>query len=187
MITLSIYLIVALVCGIILFVMALFGGDFLDLDVDVDTDTDLDIGHFDAGHGDFSAGLSPLSLPILLSFGTSFGAFGTIFESIGFNVWMTPILSAIVSGIIAAVLFFVMVKVFVETQAHTRVSFNDLVGKEAVVTIPIKPGEQGQIMAVTDARGRTLISAISEDEEIATDALIIIDRMTGNTAVVRKK
>jgi membrane protein implicated in regulation of membrane protease activity len=183
----TIYLIIALVCGILLMVMALFGGDFLDLDMDVDTDVDMDMGHFEAGHGDFSAGLSPLSLPIILAFGTSFGAFGVIFDTLGFSVYVTPLFSGILSVAIAGVIFVVILKVFVETQAATRVNLKQLVGKEGVVSIPIKPGEQGQIMTVTEERGRTLITAISEDEEIPTDSVVTIEKIIGNTAVVAKK
>jgi membrane protein implicated in regulation of membrane protease activity len=187
MIELSLYMIIAIVCGILLLVMALFGGDFLDLDVDADVDTDMDLGgHFEAGHGDFSAGLSPLSLPLVLCFGTSFGAFGVIFDAAGFGAVWTPVGSTLVSIVIAAIMFYVLVKVFIQTQATTQVTFKKLIGKEGVVTIPIRPGEQGQIRVDTEERGRTLITAIA-DEDIATDALITIERMSGNTAIVKRK
>jgi membrane protein implicated in regulation of membrane protease activity len=179
----SIYLIIALVCGILLIVMAILGGDFMDLGMDVDVDAGL---HVDAGFGDFASGLSPLSPPILLAFGASFGAFGTIFEALDFNPILTPVLSVILSLITSTFIFFLMVKVFIETQATTRVNYHEQVGREAVVTIPIRPNEQGQIMLVTDARGRTLITAIS-DESISTDSIVIIEKMVGNTAEVRKK
>ena len=155
----------------------------MDLGMDVDVDTGL---HMDAGIGDFATGLSPLSPPILLAFGASFGSFGTIFEALGFSSILTPILSVILSIITSTFIFYLMVKVFIETQATTRVNYNEQIGREAVVTIPIRPNEQGQIMLVTDARGRTLISAIS-DEQIETDSIVLIDRMIGNTAEVKRK
>lgn len=187
MIELSLYMIIAIVCGLMLIVMAILGADFLHLDVDSGVDHDVDVGgHFEAGHGDFATGLSPLSLPIVLSFGTSFGAFGVIFDSMDVNAYLVPVLSTIVSAVISTILFFAMVKLFVKTQATTRVNFGELLGKEAVVSIPIKPGEQGQVMLVTEARGRTLISAIA-DEEIPSDSIVVIEKMTGNTAIVKKK
>ena len=187
MIELSLYMIIAIVCGILLLIMALFGGDFLDLDVDTDVDTDLDLGgHFEAGHGDFSAGLSPLSLPLVLCFGTSFGAFGVIFDAAGFGPLWTPVSSIMISIVIAGIMFYLLLKVFIQTQATTQVTFTKLIGEEGVVTIPIRPGEQGQIRVNTEERGRTLITAIAE-EDIATDTLVIIERMSGNTAIVKRK
>lgn len=185
----SIYLLIALICGIALIVLALFGfGDFGDMDFDFDggPDVDIDVGHFDAGHGDISGGLSPLSLPLVLSFGTSFGAFGVIFQSMGFSNVVTPILAGFVSLGIAALMFFILLKVFIQTQANTQVSYRALVGQEAVVTIPIKEGTAGQIRVITEERGRTLLSAQSE-EEIAPDSIVTIEKFVGSIAVVNKK
>ena len=183
MFEIGIYLIIALICGILLIVMAVLGGDFMDLGMDMDAGAGL---HMDAGFGDFASGLSPLSPPILLAFGASFGSFGTIFEALGFGSILTPVLSVIISLITTTFIFYLMVKVFIETQATTRVNYSEQVGREAVVTIPIRPNVAGQIMLATDARGRTLISAIS-DEQIETDSIVIIDRIIGNTAEVKRK
>jgi membrane protein implicated in regulation of membrane protease activity len=132
------------------------------------------------------AGLSPLSLPLILSFGTCFGAFGTIFTSLGWNPVLIPIVAALVRLGISAILFFLLVKLFIQTQVTTQVRFKTLVGKDAQVTIPIKPGETGQILIITDERGRTLITATSDDE-IPTDTIVTIKEFVGSTAVVRKK
>jgi len=184
-IEISIYLLITLICGILLIVMSLFGfGDFGDFDFD--TSPDVDVGHFEAGHGDMGVGLSPLSLPFLLSFGTSFGAFGTIFTSLGWNPVIVPIVAALISLGIATILFFILLKLFIQTQATTQVRFKTLVGKDAQVTISIKPGETGQILIITDERGRTLIAAMSEDE-IPTETIVTIQEFVGSTAVVRKK
>jgi membrane protein implicated in regulation of membrane protease activity len=190
-IELSIYLIIAIVCGVLLIVMAIFGGDFMDMDMDMDFDVDVDVDglgtHIEPGFGDFATGLSPLSPPLLLAFGASFGAFGTIFETLGYGPIWTPLLAGVLATLMAVAIFYVLFKVFIQSQATTRVNFRTLIGKEAVVTVPIKPGEQGQILIVTEARGRTLITAISADEEIPSDSIIIIEKMTGNIASVRKK
>ena len=179
----SVYLLICLVCGILLIVMGMFGfGDFGDFDFDTG-DIDLDTGDFDLDHGDMG-GLSPLSLPIMLSFGTSFGAFGVIFSSMEFEPMLVPILSGLISIGIAAIMFMLMVKIFVQTQADSTVRMGKLVGEEATVTVAIKPPEVGQIMVTTPQRGRTLITATAEDY-IPTAASVVIIKMVGSTAQVK--
>jgi hypothetical protein len=181
----SIYLLICLICGILLIVMGMFGfGDFGDFDFDTG-DVDIDTGDFDLDHGDMG-GLSPLSLPIMLSFGTSFGAFGVIFSSMDFDVVLVPILSAVISVGIAGLMFFLMVKVFIQTQVNTSVNMATLVGREATVSISIKPPEVGQIMVTTPERGRTLLTASAEDY-ITSGMNVTIVRMVGSTAHVIKK
>ena len=188
---LSIYLVIAMICGITLIIFAIFGfGDIGDVDLgfdfDASPDVGVDVGHFEPGYGDAAAGLSPLSLPIVLSFGTCFGAFGTAFTAMEWNPVMVPMVSALLSFGVSAILFLIMVKIFVQTQANTQISYSSLVGKTAQVTIPIKPGTQGQIMVLTEERGRTLLAASSE-EEIKTDSIVTIHEIAGGTAVVRIK
>ena len=182
----SIYLLICLICGILLIVMGMFGfGDFGDFDFDAG-DLDIDTGDFDMGDGDVSGGLSPLSLPIMLSFGTSFGAFGVIFTSMEFDPLVVPVLAIIVSIGISALMFFVMLKVFVQTQVDTTVDLKKLVGQEAHVTVAIKPPAIGQIMITTKERGRTLITATSEDD-IPSGTTVIIEKMVGSTAYVKQE
>ena len=70
----SIYLVVAIVCAIVLIIMAIFGNVFGDVDLDADSGVEFDFGEGDVGYGDFGGpGISPLSVPILLIFGTFFG------------------------------------------------------------------------------------------------------------------
>jgi len=180
----SIYVLITLICGILLIVMGMFGfGDFGDFDLDT-ADIDVDAGGFDLDHGDIG-GLSPLSLPLILSFGTVFGLFGTLFQTMNMDPIYVPLLAAAISALISALLFFIMLKLFVQTQTSTTVSFKDLVGREATVTIPIRPPRVGQIMVITEERGRTLITATA-DEEVKTDSIVIIDRLVGSTAYVKE-
>jgi hypothetical protein len=178
----SIYVLITLVCGILLIIMGMFGfGDFGDIDLDT-ADFDLDGGDFDLDHGDIG-GLSPLSLPLILSFGTVFGLFGTVFTSMNVDPIYVPLMAAAISTGVSAILFLVMLKVFVQTQTSTDVSFKTLVGREATITVPIRPPKVGQIMVITEERGRTLITATADDE-IKTDSIVIIDRLVGSTAYV---
>jgi membrane-bound ClpP family serine protease len=157
------------------------------MDVDADIDGGFEIGHFEGGHGDFTGGgISPLSLPILLVFGTAFGAFGTLFELWEWHIYLIPVVSAILSAGIAAVAFVFVLKVFIKTQADSGVKMTTMVGQPAQVTIPIKKDSTGQVLVITEERGRTLLSAIS-DEVIPTESSVIIKEVRGDTVVVEKK
>jgi membrane protein implicated in regulation of membrane protease activity len=184
----SLYLLVAIVAGVLLMVLAFFGADFGGDGAEFDMgDGAAGIDHFDAGHGDFSgAHLSPLSLPLVLSFLTAFGALGALFEGMGFNVYLTPAISAGISIVIAGIMFWVMDTVFVQTQASSNVKTSKLMGMDGTITIPIKPGQQGQIMIITEARGRTLFAAVAS-EDIATDTAVVVDGFAGNALVVKRK
>jgi hypothetical protein len=179
---LSMYLFIAIICGTLLIVIALLGGDF---GVDLDTDVDLDIGT-DVDVGGFDAGLSPLSLPVVLTFGTCFGGFGAMFEALEYGKFTTPLLSAAISAGISALLYVIIERLFVKTQATSSVKLRNLIGMDAVTSIQIKEGQQGQIVVITEERGRTLLPAISE-EDIGTDQTVIIESFAGEAAIVRTK
>lgn len=176
----SAYLMIAVFCGILMMAMFLLG------DFSGDADVDVDMGHIELGHGDFDAGLSPLSLPIMLMFGTSFGAFGYIFEEMGMNPFVVPALATLISAAIAAVMYFTILKIFVQTQTSSDVNIHDLVGHQGTVSIPIKEGTIGQVIVTTEERGRTLLSAVS-DEEIPNDSIIEIVKVVGDSVFVKKK
>lgn len=149
-----------------------------------------DIGGIDFDHdigvgGELGGGVSPLSLPIIASFGAAFGGFGTIFEILQYGPVLTPILAAACAGLVGAGMYVLMLNVFVKTQAETKVDLADLVGFKGQVLVPIRPGQPGQVVIVTEARGRTLLQAIS-DEEITTDEHVIVDSVVGNSVKVHK-
>ncbi|UCF07317.1 MAG: NfeD family protein [Thermoplasmata archaeon] len=183
----SIYLIIAIICMILLVATVIMGDFGGDVDMDVDMDMDMDMGHFEVGHGDFGgAGISPLSLPIILTFGTGFGGFGTLFEAINMHPLVIPFLSAGLSGLMAGAMYFIMLKVFGQTQTSSTVRLQDLVGKEGIVSIPIKPDGLGQIIVTTEERGRTTLTAVS-DQEISTDSVVTITKITGDAVFVKKR
>jgi len=147
-----------------------------------------DIGGVDFDHdvpSDVGTGLSPLSLPILAAFGTAFGGFGTIFEVLNFGVLWTPILAAVFAGLVGGGMYVLMLNVFVKTQAETRVDLSELVGYKGQVLVPIRTGQPGQVVVITEARGRTLLQAIA-DQEIGTDEHVVIESVVGNSVKVHK-
>ena len=145
----------------------------------VDFDHDIGVG------GDVDGGVSPLSLPVIASFGASFGGFGTIFEFLQYGPVLTPLLAAACAGLVGAGMYVLMLNVFVKTQAETKVDLETLVGYKGQVLVPVRPGQPGQIVVVTAARGRTLLQAVA-DEEITTDEQVIIDSVAGNSVKVHK-
>ncbi len=158
---------------LMLLILVLILGDIGGLDFDHDIGLDVDTG------------LSPLSLPIVAAFGTAFGGFGTILETLGFGSIITPVLAAVFAILVAGVMYVVMVNLFVKSQAETRVDLATLVGYKGQVMIPIKPGQPGQIVVVTQARGRTLLQAISDDP-IGTDEHVVVDSIVGNSVKVHR-
>lgn len=168
----SIYAIIMLVSFIFLLAVLALGGiaDFFDFggaDTDVDT------------------GLSPVSLPVIGVFGTAFGGFGTLFEGLDLGGILTPVLAAVLATATAGGVWAVMLKVFVRTQAETRVDLDTLVGHKGQVIIPVKPGQPGQIVVITDARGRVPLQAIS-DESIGTDEHVVIESVVASSVKVRR-
>lgn len=196
----SIYLIIAIVCAVLLIISVALGGfaDDVDMgghDIDVggpDLDVggpDLDLGgpDVDVGYGDFSgAGISPLSLPVILAFGSSFGGIGALLEVSGFDPYMTPLIAIFVSIIIAAALYMGLVWMFVKTQASSTVSMRGLIGQQGTISVAIKSGKVGQIVVVTEERGRTLVPAVAE-EPIPVDAIVEIIGIVGNGVRVERR
>jgi membrane-bound ClpP family serine protease len=178
----SVYILIALICGLLMVTMFIFG----DFGGDMDMDVDMDMGHVELGYGDFDAGLSPLSLPIMLMFGTSFGTFGYLFEQLIDNALIVPFLSIGVSALVAGVMYFLILNIFVKTQTSSDIKLSNLVGEDAIVSIPIKEGSIGQIIVTTEERGRTILSAVS-DEEIPSDAIVAITKVMGDGVFVKKK
>ncbi len=160
----------------IILVLVLVLGDIGGIDFDHDIDTDVDTG------------LSPMSLPIVAVFGASFGGYGTLLETVDFGPIgpiLVPVLAMVFALLTSGGMYVVMLNVFVKTQAETRVDLESLKGFRGQVLVPIRPGQPGQIVVVTEARGRTLLQAIA-DEAIGTDEHVVVDSAVGNSVKVHK-
>ncbi|MGA1794080.1 MAG: hypothetical protein ACMUHM_09020 [Thermoplasmatota archaeon] len=173
-----VYAVVGTVSLAILLLMMIFGG--LDLDFDAgDIDIDMDGGmDMDAG-----GGIGVFSLPIVLSFTTAFGALGAILSYFDVNRVVTPFIAAIASLALAGVLFLIVNYFFKQFQSDSTVRFNDLIGRKASVSVPISPGQEGQIVLFTEQRGRTLIPATSK-KSLPNNAQVVITGVSGDTVKV---
>jgi hypothetical protein len=191
----ELYMAIWLIGLVLLIIFAILGGFSLDADAgdvdfdfDADVDFDVDVGDADIDV-DADAGMgghpSPLSLPIVLVFMTSFGALGMLLEVFNFNWVLVPIVSAIISIIVAAGMFFVMAKIFSATQATSVIPLHKLVGLKAKVSVQIMDGNEGQIVVVPPGAGRLLIGAIS-NKDITVDSVVEILEVVGDVVRVKK-
>ncbi|MGA1872123.1 MAG: NfeD family protein [Thermoplasmatota archaeon] len=174
-----VYAVIGLASLVILILMMVFGGldlgfDGADIDLDIDADMDLD-----AGGGDIGV----FSLPIILSFTTAFGALGAILTYFDAPRVATPFISAIASLALAGILFLIVNYFFKHFQSDSTVRFNQLIGRKASVTVPIAPGQEGQIVLFTEQRGRTLIPATSATN-IPSNAQVVVTGVSGDTVKV---
>lgn len=191
-----VYLAITLVFAILLVAMGVMGGLGGVFDLHLDFGGGVDAGGVDVGgvghdvgtdSGQFSgAGISPLSLPILFVFGTFFGVFGTVFEVTRFLPTVAvPFVAGLFSAVITVFVYYAMVYAFVKTQATSEYKLKDLVGSHGEVTVPAEPGKHGQVMVITDAAGRTLISAVA-NESLQTGDRVQVTGVEGNSLVVEK-
>jgi len=175
-----VYVIMGVASLAILLLMFIFGGLDLDIgggapDVDLDVDTGFDLGD--------ASGMGPLSIPMILSFTSLMGGVGAILTYFEFNPIATPFVAGIGSLICSALIFLIM-NYFLKTfSADSTVKFQDLVGKKGTVSVPINPGQEGQIILFTEQRGRTLVPAVSE-KQIPNNVSIIITGVQGDTVRV---
>ncbi len=183
---------IAIVCAILLIISVALGGladhdfDFGGHDIDIGG-ADADVGGPDMGYGDFQgAGISPLSLPIVLAFGTTFGSVGALLEQAKYDPYFVPLLAVGASAAVAGIMYVAISKMFVKTQASSNVNPKVLVGRDATVSVAIQPGKMGQVLVVTEERGRTLVPAIA-DEAIPTDTAVMISEIVGGSARVKRK
>lgn len=179
----SIYLVIMIIGAILLFAILImgFGHDVGDVHMDVGHG---DIGHaggHEIGHGSPSA----FSLPVILAVVTSFGAFGVIFEAIGVNGIIIPGVSMGLAIAVGVVTFLGMYKMFKMTQSTTKLKYEDLVGMNGTVSIPISEGGEGQVIFTPTGRGRVLMAAVSDDE-IERDEVVLGIELMGNVMKVKR-
>jgi membrane protein implicated in regulation of membrane protease activity len=173
-----VFLAIGLLCGIILIVLMLMGGMDVGVDVDGGFDMDHDVGH-DIGGG----GPSPLSMPVLLSFGTMFGISGFIIEIYYGDPVMAAGVAAVLGAMMSGIMYLIMVALFRAGETSTDFKPDDVVGEQGEITIPIEKGNIGQVMVVTEARGRTLITATS-DQNLPMHTRVNIVGISGDRVIV---
>jgi membrane protein implicated in regulation of membrane protease activity len=177
----SIYLVIMIIGAILLFVVLFMGvGHGGDIHFG-------DVGHGDVGHGGGAdhGGPSAFSLPVILAVVTSFGAFGVLLEQANINALAVPIISMFSAIGIGALTFVGMWRMFKATQTTTRLDYEELIGHHGTVSIPIKEGDEGQIIMTAKGSGRVLVAAVS-DEDLERDESVIAIELIGNVMKVKR-
>ena len=176
-----IYGLMAVIPGLILLVIGIFGAD-ADVDADIDIDADLDL-NVDAGD---LGGPGALSVKLILFFLVGFGASGYL--SVYFKWPVHHVLCGLLGGGAAWFLGYQLLKLLYEQQASSQVRLSSFVGKQGRVVVPIpKDGGTGEIEATNEAAGQSkffIARAADPKKEYEKGAFVTIKSVTGKTAIV---
>ena len=178
---LLIYALMAVIPGLILLFIGIFGAD-ADVDADIDIDTDLDL-NVDAGD---LGGPGALSVKLILFFLVGFGATG--YMSVYFKWPLHHALSGLIGGGTAWFLGYQLLKLLYEQQSSSQVRLTSFIGKKGRVVTPIpKDGGTGEIEATNEEAGQsTYFNARAADpkKDYEKGAFVTIKSVAGKTAIV---
>jgi membrane protein implicated in regulation of membrane protease activity len=181
---LVIYGLITIVCGGLLFVMAIFGADSdvdmdADVDIDMDVDADVDVDGLEMG------GPSLLSLKLILIFLIGFGLCG--FVSAQLKTQVHHVIIGLIGG---GALWFVSYQALswlYRQQSTSQVTAESFVGREGRVTVPIPAGGSGEVYCSIKGTGKSMyLTAQGEDseKEYAKGDTVTIKSVDGSVAVV---
>lgn len=138
------------------------------------------------GHADISADATDFGLfdsRVIAVFITAFGGFGAIGVQIGFGA----VVSSLV-GLLGGVFFGFVVSSFgrflVGQQASSTVTDEGLIGRNAQVTVTIKPGEVGQITCRVGDERVEKIARAADGNEIKAGSLVRVASIAGDSVIV---
>jgi len=178
---LLIYGLMAVIPGLLLLVIGIFGADAdVDADIDIDADVDLNVDAGDLG------GPGALSVKLILLFLVGFGASGYL--SVYFKWPVHHALCGLIGGGLAWFLGYHLLKLLYEQQSTSQVRLGSFVGKQGRVVVPIpKDGGTGEIEASNAATGQSAYfnaKAADPGKEYEKGAFVTIKSVTGKTAIV---
>jgi membrane protein implicated in regulation of membrane protease activity len=178
---LLIYGLMAVIPGLLLLFIGIFGAD-ADVDADIDIDTDFDIN---AEAGDLG-GPGALSVKLILLFLVGFGASGYL--SVYFKWPVHHVLCGLIGGGMAWFLGYQLLKLLYEQQSSSQVRLTSFIGKKGRVVVPIpKDGGTGEIEATNEKAGQTTYfnaRAADPKKDYEKGAFVTIKSVTGKTAIV---
>ena len=176
-----IYGLMAVIPGLLLLIIAIFGAD-ADVDADIDIDADLDL-NVDAGD---LGGPGALSVKLILFFLVGFGASGYL--SAYFKWPVHHVLCGLIGGGAAWFLGYQLLKLLYDQQASSQVRLASFVGKQGRIVTPIpKDGGTGEIEATIEETGQSkyfIARAADPEKEFDKGAFVTIKSISGKTAIV---
>ncbi len=181
---LLIYGLMAVIPGLFLVLMAVFGADTdVDADVGIDIDADIDV---DIDGGDFG-GPGLLSLRLILFFLVGFGAGGYL--SFYFKWPLHHVVCGLAGGGTAWFLGYNLLKLLYKQQSTSQIRLASFVGKQGRVVVPIpKEGGTGEIEATNEQTGQSTYfnaRAANPEREYKRGEFVKIKSVAGKTAVVQ--
>jgi hypothetical protein len=177
--TIGLFYVTLLVIGFLYSVVSLLAGWVSDLGGDFHVDA---AGHLDAGHP------SPVSGTTIATFITGFGGGGVVA-----HYWLKWSLLgslgiALASGlVVAAAAYAILDFIFEETQAGSEFAVAETVGRDAEVIIAIPSGGVGEVAYIMRGQREQSAARSVDGEAIAKGLPVVIDRVSGPTAYVRRK
>jgi hypothetical protein len=139
-------------------------------------------GHFDVGHP------HPVSGTTIATFITGFGAGGIVADYLLVWPFGAGLLVATGSGLLlAAAAYLVLDLIFSQTQAGSEHTVEDAVGREAEVITSISANGTGEIAYLIRGQREQAPARSVDGASIPRGRLVLIEKMTGQTAYVRAK
>ncbi len=176
---LLIYGLITVICGIILFLMAILGHD---LDMDADIDAGIDIGGMDASD---AGGPGIFSLKLIMIFLIGFGITGFIAT---YRNWPVPFVLGLIGGFTIWFLCYNALSWLYNQQSTSQISSESFLGKEAKVTVPIPKEGTGEIYSKIMGTEKSIyLNARSKEsgKEYKKGDTVTIESIEGNTATVK--
>jgi membrane protein implicated in regulation of membrane protease activity len=183
-VTIGIFYISLLVLGFLYSVISLLAGWISD----VGGHFHLDLGGHDLpGHADVGH-LGPISGTTVATFVTGFGGGGVIA-----HYWLQwPLFGSLALAIgagvvVAAAAYAILDFLFRETQAGSEFAVSETVGREAEVIISIPESGVGEIAYIMRGQREQSAARAADGAAIAKGSPVVIERVSGPTAYVRRK
>ncbi len=176
---LLIYGLITVICGIILFLMAILGHD---ADIGADIDAGIDIGGMDASD---VGGPGIFSLKLIMIFLIGFGMTGFIAT---YLKWPVPFILGLIGGFTIWFLCYNALSWLYNQQSTSQISSESFIGKEAKVTVPIPKDGAGEIYSkIMGTEKSVYLNARSKEagKEYKKGDTVTIESVDGNTATVK--
>jgi len=176
---LVIYGLITIICGLFLFLMAVFGSDY---DVDADVDVDVGVEGMEVGE---AGGPGIFSLKLILIFMIGFGISG--FTSAYLKWPVHHIIPGTIGGLVIWFLSYKALSWLYRQQSTSQVRGTSFVGREAKVTVPIPKGGTGEVYSQIKGTEKSIYfnaRAASSEREYGKGEVVTIKSVEGKTATV---
>ena len=190
---LTIYIVAAIMGGILVFASALSGGDGdvdhgvdvgMDADVDLEVDADTDAS---ADGSSLAAWLPFLSLRFWTYFVAFFGLSGVLLSTLTEWGWTAVVVAAGGIGLTTGFGVATFMRLLARTQTDSRIGSGDMVGAEGVVLLAVRPGDVGKVRVQIKGNAIDLIAHIDGDEALDIGAEVVVIGFRENIATIVRR